>query len=119
MEVRNSKLPDYKILGNAGSFFKNPEISEDVLVNLKEKFPNIVSFPLGNNRCKISAGWLIDNCGLKGFRKGEVGTYQNQALILINYGKAKGSEILEFAEFIRSEVNNKFNINIETEVNII
>ncbi|MFH0734421.1 MAG: UDP-N-acetylmuramate dehydrogenase [bacterium] len=119
IEVRNSKLPDYKTLGNAGSFFKNPEVDETVLFNLKVKYPDIVSFPLGNNKCKISAGWLIDNCGLKGFRNGEVGTYQNQALILINYGKANGSDILGFAEFIKSEVKNKFNIILETEVNII
>ncbi len=119
IETRNSKLPDYNVFGNAGSFFKNPEINSDQLRELKETYPNIVNYNLGNGNYKISAGWLIDNCGLKGIKKGEVGTHKNQALIIINYGKAKGSEIVEFSEFIAEEVYNKFNILIETEVNII
>lgn len=117
-EIRNSKLPDYNILGNAGSFFKNPEISEKQFSELQKKFPDI-SYFRNNDKYKISAGWLIEKCGFKGKREGNVGCYEKQALVIVNYGGATGQEILTFAKKIINEVQNNFNIRLEPEVNII
>lgn len=119
INIRNEKLPDYQKHGNAGSFFKNPEISSEHLKLLKQDYPSIVNYELENGNYKIAAGWLIESCGLKGIQKGNVGTYSKQSLILINYGNATGEEILEFSKYIIDEVNKKFNILLESEVNII
>lgn len=118
IEIRQSKLPDYKILGNAGSFFKNPELDEEHFNIFISNFPNAVFFKV-NNIYKISAGWLIENIGFKGKRMGNVGCYEKQALILVNYGGATGLDILKFSETIKESVYEKFNIKLETEVNII
>jgi len=117
-KIRESKLPNPKILGNAGSFFKNPIISRDKFNQLKLINTDIPNFIAGINEVKIPAGWLIEKCGFKGKRTGNVGTYEKQSLILVNYGNAMGNEILQFAELIKSKVELKFGIQLEYEVNI-
>ncbi len=119
IEIRKNKLPDPVELGNAGSFFKNPIISNNELINLQKLFKEIVYFKIDNKHSKISAGWLIEKCGLKGFRKGNVGTYPKQALIIVNYGKATGKEIYEFSQKIQLKVKDKFGVLLEPEVNIL
>lgn len=116
--IRNSRLPNPKILGNAGSFFKNPYISYQQYNKLKEQFPTIVAYP-EYDQVKIAAGWLIEQCGFKGKRIGNVGTFQHQALIILNYGGARGTEILDFAHQIQSAVFQKFDIVLQPEVIII
>ena len=118
-QIRTSKLPDFNKLGNAGSFFKNPEIKEDHFERLHKKFPDIVFHKIARNYYKIPAGWLIEKCGFKGKRIGEVGTYDKQALVIVNYGNANGEEVKSFAEKIREKVFTTFQIKLETEVNII
>lgn len=118
-EIRRSKLPDPKILGNAGSFFKNPVITEKEFILLKEQYPDIQGYPQGDKTVKIAAGWLIEQCGWKGKRVGHAGVHENQALVLINFGKASGSDITALAEHIKTSVYKTFNIILETEVNII
>ncbi len=117
--IRKEKLPDPVKYGNAGSFFKNPEISEEHFQLLLKGFPDIVYFKQETNLYKIPAGWLIEKLGFKGKRIGNVGTYENQALVIINYGNATGKEIIDFALSIQNEVKNRFGIKLETEVNII
>ncbi len=119
IEIRRSKLPDPKILGSAGSFFKNPVVDTEQYKKLKSKYPNIISYKIDENMWKIPAGWLIDNAGLKGIRKGNVGTYEKQALVIVNYGNASGKEILDLAKTIQFEVEEKYQIKLEPEVNII
>ena len=118
-KIRRSKLPDPVKVGNAGSFFKNPVVSEDSFRKLKAEYSDIVSFPSESGQTKISAGWLIEKCGWKGKRVGDVGTSPDHALIICNFGNAAGSEILEFAMRIKEEVANKFGIKLEEEVNIL
>ena len=116
--IRQSKLPDPKELGNTGSFFKNPIIPMEQFDSLKSNFENIVSYPVSDTHIKVPAAWLIDQCELKGYRKGDAGIHKNHALILVNYGNAKGSEMLELAEMVMDEVRTKFGIELEPEVNI-
>lgn len=118
IQIRAQKLPDPKKIGNAGSFFKNPTVSLGVYEALKNKFPTIVAYPISDDAYKIAAGWLIEQAGWKGIRKGEVGTYQNQALVIVNYGNAKGKEIYDFSEAIVQTVEEKFGLSLEREVNI-
>jgi len=118
-EIRRSKLPDPEKIGNAGSFFKNPEVSENSFQKLKSQFDDIISFPAESGQVKISAGWLIEKCGWKGKRLGDVGTSPDHALVICNFGKATGSEILEFAMRIKEEVSNKFGFSLQEEVNIV
>jgi UDP-N-acetylmuramate dehydrogenase len=114
--VRQSKLPDPKDIGNCGSFFKNPEVSREKFTELKEKFPELIAYPTETG-FKLAAGWLIERCGFKGKRAGNVGTYKEQALVIVNYGDAKGTEVAAFAESIRSAVFEVFGVALETEVN--
>ncbi len=118
-KIRRSKLPDPVQIGNAGSFFKNPVISEDSFRKLSAENSDIVSFRSESGQTKISAGWLIEKCGWKGKRVGDVGTSPDHALIICNFGNAAGSEILGFAMRIKEEVANKFRIKLEEEVNIL
>jgi UDP-N-acetylmuramate dehydrogenase len=118
INIRNSKLPNPKEIGNAGSFFKNPEVSQKIYETLKTNFSNIVAYPLDNSNYKLAAGWLIEQCGLKGFRKGEAGVHQKQALVLVNYGSATGNEIYDLSSYILESVKLKFGVDLEREVNI-
>lgn len=118
MNIRRSKLPDPAQIGNAGSFFKNPEIDLVHFEKLKLEFPGIVGYPVNNNRIKLAAGWLIEQCGWKGYRKGDAGCHSKQALVLVNFGNADGTAIYELSEAILQSVKNKFAVDLEREVNI-
>jgi len=118
VQIRSSKLPDPANIGNCGSFFKNPEVDRSVLDRLKPQYPNIVSYDLPDGRVKIPAGWLIEQCGWKGKRVGNTGSYEKQALVLVNYGGATGQEVKNLAYAIIDSVDNTFGIRLETEVNI-
>jgi len=118
--IRKSKLPDPKKIGNAGSFFKNPIVSIQTLQILKQKHPNIPNYPSGPETAKLAAGWLIEQAGWKGKTYDEkYGVHKNQALVLVNYGNADGDEILKLSNLIISDVYQKFNIELEREVNIL
>lgn len=117
--IRNSKLPNPAEIGNAGSFFKNPEIPQTLFLRLKNEFPTIVGYKLENGNIKLAAGWLIEQCGWKGKRVGDAGVHTLQALVLVNYANAKGNEIFDLSEKIMSSVKEKFGVELEREVNII
>jgi UDP-N-acetylmuramate dehydrogenase len=119
IHIRQSKLPDPKLIGNAGSFFKNPTIENTQFEKLKTEFSNIVGYPVGENETKLAAGWLIEKCGWKGYRKGDAGCHEKQALVLVNYGNAMGEEILELSEKIIDSVKLMFDVELHREVNII
>ncbi len=119
INIRSSKLPDPKQIGNAGSFFKNPETDAALFEVLHEKFPAIVGYKLDNGKVKLAAGWLIEQCGWKGYRKGDAGCHVKQALVLVNYGNAKGQEIYDLSSEILQSVYDKFGVMLEREVNII
>jgi UDP-N-acetylmuramate dehydrogenase len=118
-KIRREKLPDPAVIGNAGSFFKNPEIEPDHYDLLRKQFPDLKGFPADGGRIKLSAAWLIDKAGWKGFRKGNTGTHINHALVIVNYGDATGEEILHFAKEIKKSIYEKYNVILEEEVNII
>lgn len=117
IRIRQSKLPDPAKIGNAGSFFKNPIVDIDIYKRLSADYPDMPHYPAGSD-VKLAAGWLIDQCGWKGKRVGNTGTYTNQALVLVNHGNATGHEVMEVAHDIISDVNEKFGIEIEPEVNV-
>ncbi len=119
INIRSSKLPDPKVLGNSGSFFKNPIIETIWFKKLKKDFPEMVGYKISETQTKIAAGWLIDNAGLKGYRKADAGVHKNQALVLVNYGNATGLEIINLAKEIQEIVKEKYGIQIEPEVNIL
>ncbi len=117
--IRQSKLPDPAIIGNAGSFFKNPEVAISFFDELKKSFPEIIGYKISESKIKLAAGWLIEKSGWKGKRIGEVGMHAKQALVLVNYGKAKGEELIAHAQRVQASVQENFGINLEMEVNII
>ena len=119
--IRASKLPDPKVLGNAGSFFKNPIVPRIVAERLLNEYPSMPCYAVPNRDdvMKLAAGWLIDQSGLKGYREGHVGVHDRQALVLVNHGGATGGEVLHFAEFVCSVVKGKFGVEIAPEVNIL
>jgi len=119
INIRSSKLPNPAEIGNAGSFFKNPEIGSHEFHELTRIFPEIVGYNLPNGNVKLAAGWLIEQAGWKGYRKGDAGCHEKQALVLVNYGNAKGSEIYNLSEEILQSVKEKFRVGLEREVNIV
>ena len=119
IKIRQSKLPNPKELGNAGSFFKNPEIDVEKYENLKKVFPKLVSYALPENKYKLAAGWLIEECGLKGFEINNAAVHVKQALVLVNKGNCSGKDVLELSNYVIQKVFNKFGVNLEREVNII
>ncbi len=118
IKIRNSKLPNVNELGNAGSFFKNPIVNDILFLKLKNSQSELPYFKLPNKKYKIPAAYLIDKCGLKGFKYKNAGIYKNQPLVLVNYGKATGQEIFELSKIILSKVKQKFGIELKREVNV-
>ena len=119
IEIRESKLPDPKVMGNAGSFFMNPIITAEHFEKLKKQFPEIPSYPASEGKIKVPAGWLIEQCGFKGKNHGPVGVYEKQALVLVNLGDARGHEIALVAESIRTAVKDRFGIELMPEVKYV
>ncbi|MEJ7610177.1 MAG: UDP-N-acetylmuramate dehydrogenase [Ferruginibacter sp.] len=119
ISIRRSKLPDPSMIGNAGSFFKNPVVTNLQFEILKAAFPLIVGYPVNEKETKLAAGWLIEQCGWKGYRKGDAGCHEKQALVLVNYGNAKGEEILHLSEKIINSVKLMFDVELQKEVNIL
>ncbi len=117
--IRRAKLPDPAVLGNAGSFFKNPVVEASVAENLLKAYPEMPHYPAPEGRVKLAAGWLIDRAGMKGRREGAVGVHERQALVLVNHGGATGGEVIAFAHKVQERVREKFGIEIDTEVNIL
>jgi UDP-N-acetylmuramate dehydrogenase len=117
--IRSKKLPDPKVLGNAGSFFQNPIVGNAQHDLLVKQFPDLVSYPDGPEKRKLAAGWLIDQCGFKGKRIGPVGVYENQALVLVNHGDGTSTDILDLAKTIQEKVHNNFGICLDIEPNIL
>lgn len=119
-DIRRSKLPDTSVLGNAGSFFKNPQVENGRVLELLRQYPDMPVYPSVVEGCrKLAAGWLIEQAGMKGYRSGRVGVHDRQALVLVNFGGASGGEVLELAHAVQQRVNDKFGIEIEAEVNIL
>lgn len=118
INIRRAKLPDPAKLGNAGSFFKNPEVNKQKHDALKQQFPKLIAYPLDNGNYKLAAGWLIEQCGFKGQRIGDAGVHANQALVLVNYGAASGNDIYALSQQIISTVRITFEVTLEREVNI-
>ncbi len=117
--IRRAKLPDPAVLGNAGSFFKNPVVGAAAAERLLAEYPDMPHYPAPEGRVKLAAGWLIDRAGMKGSRKGAVGVHERQALVLVNHGGATGGEVIAFAHEVQEQVREKFGIEIDTEVNIL
>lgn len=119
INIRSSKLPNPAEIGNAGSFFKNPSVDKAKFQSLQFQFPAIVGYDNADGTIKLAAGWLIEQSGWKGFRRGDAGCHQKQALVLVNYGNATGNEVYELSEEILISVKEKFGVTLEREVNII
>ena len=118
--IRRSKLPDTAVLGNAGSFFKNPIVGREVAERIAVDYPEMPSYPTQEeSKVKLAAGWLIEKAGMKGYKEGNVGVHERQALVLVNLGGATGGEVIAFAEKVVAAVREKFGIEISPEVNVI
>lgn len=117
--IRSEKLPDPAELGNAGSFFKNPVVPIELAERIRAEHADLVSYPAGKGLAKLAAGWLIERAGWKGFREGDVGVHRLQALVLVNYGAATGSELLALARRIQADIERRFGVALEIEPNVI
>ncbi|MGY2288386.1 UDP-N-acetylmuramate dehydrogenase [Pseudomonas sp. SDO528_S397] len=116
--IRREKLPDPAQLGNAGSFFKNPLVSQALAAELQAQYPDLVAYPQADGQMKLAAGWLIDKAGWKGFREGDAGVHRLQALVLVNYGAASGQNIADLALRIQRDIATRFNVELEMEPNL-
>lgn len=116
--IRREKLPDPAELGNAGSFFKNPQVPAELAERLRGEYPDLVAYPQADGRVKLAAGWLIERAGWKGFRQGNVGVHRLQALVLVNYGNASGQQVLDLARQIQADVARRFAVELEMEPNV-
>jgi UDP-N-acetylmuramate dehydrogenase len=119
INIRRSKLPDPKVTGNAGSFFKNPVVPISLAENIKKEYPEAAAYPLDDNSMKLAAGWLIDKAGWKGKTYGNYGVHPKQALVLVNYGGATGQNIYDLSTEILTDIKSKFGVELEREVNIV
>ena len=119
IHIRQKKLPDPALLGNSGSFFKNPVLDKNKVEQMLKDHPEMPVYEVSDSQLKIPAGWLIDLCGLKGYRKGDAGVHERQALVLVNYGKASGEDILALSREVQAQVEQEFGILLEPEVNIL
>ena len=117
--IRREKLPDPAVLGNAGSFFKNPLVSADLAAQLRVQHADLVAYPQADGQVKLAAGWLIEQAGWKGFRDGDAGVHQQQALVLVNYGTATGAQLLALARRIQADIQARFAVALEIEPNIL
>jgi UDP-N-acetylmuramate dehydrogenase len=119
IKIRLSKLPDPSVIGNAGSFFKNPEVSQNMYLQLKSQFENLVAYKLPNGKYKLAAGWLIEQCGLKGYEIRGAAVHTKQALVLINLSNTSGLNVLELSNYVIKKVFDTFGVTLEREVNIL
>ena len=117
--IRSEKLPDPAVLGNAGSFFKNPLVSAEQAQRLRIEHADLVAYPQANGEFKLAAGWLIERAGWKGFREGDAGVHRLQALVLVNYGSATGSQLLALAQRIQADIKQRFAVDLEIEPNLL
>ncbi|MCU0071439.1 UDP-N-acetylmuramate dehydrogenase [Pseudomonas koreensis] len=115
--IRSEKLPDPAVLGNAGSFFKNPLVSAAVVAQIKAQHPDLVAYAQPDGQMKLAAGWLIERAGWKGFREADAGVHKLQALVLVNYGAATGLQLLDLAQRIQKDISERFNVELEMEPN--
>jgi len=115
--IRSEKLPDPAVLGNAGSFFKNPLVPAAVVTQIKAQHPDLVAYPQADGQMKLAAGWLIERAGWKGFRDGDAGVHKLQALVLVNYGTATGLQLLDLAQRIQKDIAERFHVELEMEPN--
>lgn len=117
--IRSEKLPDPAVLGNAGSFFKNPLVAAEVVEHLREQHADLVAYAQEPGQFKVAAGWLIERAGWKGFREGDAGVHKLQALVLVNYGSATGEQLLNLAKRIQADIKQRFSIELEIEPNVV
>ena len=117
--IRSEKLPDPAVLGNAGSFFKNPVVANELAERIRAEHADLVSYPAGEGMAKLAAGWLIERAGWKGFREGDAGVHRLQALVLVNYGTASGAQLLALAQRIRADIERRFGVLLEIEPNVL
>ena len=116
--IRREKLPDPAELGNAGSFFKNPVVSAEHVARLRQQYPAVVAYPQADGQAKLAAGWLIEQAGWKGYREGDAGVHQLQALVLVNHGQASGAQLHELARKIQADIVKRFDVELEMEPNL-
>lgn len=119
IDIRTQKLPDPKVIGNVGSFFHNPILTNNQVAGLREKYPKLPVYAVDSEHSKVSAGWLIDNLGLKGYRQGNMGVYAKQALVLVNHANANKTEVLDLATFIQEKVFSEYMVRINIEPIIV
>ncbi|TBU77283.1 UDP-N-acetylmuramate dehydrogenase [Phytopseudomonas daroniae] len=117
--IRSEKLPDPAVLGNAGSFFKNPLVSTELAQRLQQQYADLVAYPQADGQVKLAAGWLIEKAGWKGFRDGDAGVHRLQALVLVNYGQATGQQLLGLAQRIQVDIAERFGVRLEIEPNVL